>query len=111
MSSANSSAEVFDIDLFIDRHNVSAYQWTILALCFLIVAADGFDTAAAGFLAPALANEWGLPRLALGPLLSAALIGSVLGGLISGPLADRIGRKRVLAVSVLAFGMLSVACA
>ena len=53
MSSANSSAEVLDIEHFIDRHKVSAYQWTILALCFLIVAADGFDTAAAGFVAPA----------------------------------------------------------
>ncbi|MEW9582455.1 MFS transporter [Paraburkholderia sp. DGU8] len=111
MSSANSPAQGFDIEVFIDRQKVSAYQWAILALCFLIVAADGFDTAAAGFIAPAVAKEWGLTRLALGPLLSAALIGSVVGALTSGPLADRIGRKRVLAVSVLMFGILSLACA
>jgi MFS transporter, AAHS family, 4-hydroxybenzoate transporter len=111
MSSANSPAEIFDVEGFIDRQKISAYQWAILALCFLIVAADGFDTAAAGFIAPAVAREWGSTRLALGPLLSAALVGSVLGALISGPLADRIGRKRVLAFAVLIFGVLSLACA
>ncbi|MFM0397569.1 MFS transporter [Paraburkholderia phytofirmans] len=111
MSLTNSSVKTFNIESFIDRQKVSAYQWVILGLCFLIVAADGFDTAAAGFIAPAIAKDWGLTRFALGPLLSAALIGSVLGALISGPLADKIGRKRVLAVSVLVFGVLTLACA
>ncbi|REG49119.1 AAHS family 4-hydroxybenzoate transporter-like MFS transporter [Paraburkholderia sp. BL6669N2] len=111
MSLASSQAEKVDIEEFIDRQKVSAFQWVILGLCFLIVAADGFDTAAAGFVAPAVAKDWGLTRLALGPLLSSALIGSVLGALISGPLADRIGRKRVLAVSVLVFGVFTLACA
>ncbi|MFM0336176.1 MFS transporter [Paraburkholderia fungorum] len=110
MQSSTSLSEVLDVRDFIDRQKFSPYQWLILALCFLIVAADGFDTAAAGFVAPALAKEWGLTRLELGPVLSAALIGSVIGALIAGPLADRIGRKRVLVGAVFAFGALSLAC-
>ncbi|MEM5454631.1 MFS transporter [Paraburkholderia phytofirmans] len=110
MSSANSSSEVVDVQAFIDQQRFSPYQWLILGLCFLIVAADGFDTAAGGFVAPALAREWGLTRLELGPILSAALIGSVVGALIAGPLADRIGRKRVLVGAVLSFGTFSLAC-
>jgi len=42
-------------------------------------------------------------------VLSAALIGSVVGALVAGPLADKIGRKRVLVASVVTFGALSLA--
>jgi AAHS family 4-hydroxybenzoate transporter-like MFS transporter len=109
MSSDNTSFEVLDVQDFIDQQRFSPYQWLILALCFLIVAADGFDTAAAGFVAPALAKDWGLTWVQLGPVLSAALIGSVVGALVAGPLADQIGRKRVLVGSVFTFGALSLA--
>jgi AAHS family 4-hydroxybenzoate transporter-like MFS transporter len=108
--SAAAPTETLDVQHFIDHLKVSPFQWRILVLCFLIVAADGFDTATAGFVAPALAKEWALSRLALGPLLSAALVGSVVGALIAGPLADRIGRKRVLVGAVFVFGTLSLAC-
>ena len=36
---------------FIDNQPFSRYQWLILALCFLAVALDGFDTAIIGFIA------------------------------------------------------------
>ncbi|MBI2309115.1 MAG: MFS transporter [Rhodocyclales bacterium] len=66
---------------------------------------DGFDTAAIGYIAPSLLAEWGIARSALGPVLSAALFGLAGGGLIAGPLADRFGRKRVIVVAVLIFGL------
>jgi AAHS family 4-hydroxybenzoate transporter-like MFS transporter len=109
MSSDNTIYEVLDVQYFIDQQRFSPYQWLILALCFMIVAADGFDTAAAGFVAPVLAKEWGLTWVQLGPVLGAALIGSVVGALVAGPLADQIGRKRVLVGSVVTFGALSLA--
>jgi MFS transporter, AAHS family, 4-hydroxybenzoate transporter len=96
-----------DVQTFLNEHRFSAFQWCIFGLCFLIVLADGFDTAAIGFIAPSLIKEWGVTRPALGPVLSAALFGLAAGALSSGPLADRIGRKSVLVASVLVFG---VAC-
>ena len=96
-----------DVQTFLNAHRFSAFQWCIFGLCFLIVLADGFDTAAIGFIAPSLIKEWGVTRPALGPVLSAALFGLAAGALCSGPLADRIGRKSVLVTSVLVFG---VAC-
>lgn len=104
-------ANTLDVQQFIDEQPFSPYQWLILLLCFLIVATDGFDTAAIGFVAPALTAEWGIQKLALGPVLSAALVGLAVGALGSGPLADRYGRKRVLVGSVLIYGALTVACA
>jgi AAHS family 4-hydroxybenzoate transporter-like MFS transporter len=79
----------------------------VFALCFVIVLLDGFDTAAIGYIAPSLIKEWGVTRPMLGPVLSAALFGLAAGALAAGPLADRLGRKVVLVVSVAVFG---VAC-
>ncbi len=45
------TSNVIDVQQFIDEHPFSPYQWLILFICFLIVAADGFDTAAIGFVA------------------------------------------------------------
>ena len=93
---------------FLNEHRFSPYQWLIFGLCFLIVLLDGFDTAAIGFIAPSLVQDWGVTRPALAPVLSAALLGLAAGAIGAGPLSDRIGRKQVLALSVLLFG---AACA
>ena len=57
---------VVNVQTFLNEHPFSAFQWLIFALCFLIVLLDGFDTAAIGFIAPSLINEWGVERSALG---------------------------------------------
>jgi AAHS family 4-hydroxybenzoate transporter-like MFS transporter len=97
-----------DVQALINSRPLSRYQWRIVLLCFLIVFLDGLDTAAMGFIAPALSQEWGIDRASLGPVMSAALIGMVFGALGSGPLADRFGRKGVLVVAVSLFGIFSL---
>jgi AAHS family 4-hydroxybenzoate transporter-like MFS transporter len=52
--------QVVDVQEFIDAHPLSAMQRSLLGLCFLVVAIDGFDTAIVGFIAPAIRVEWGL---------------------------------------------------
>jgi len=94
-----------DVQEFLNAHRFSGFQWLIFALCFVIVLLDGFDTAAIGYIAPSLVTEWGLSKLALAPVLSAALFGLAGGALGAGPLADRFGRKVVLVYAVLLFGL------
>lgn len=100
-------AGTLDVEALINAKALSTYQWRVVLLCFLIVFLDGLDTAAMGFIAPALSQDWGIDRASLGPVMSAALIGMVFGALGSGPLADRFGRKVVLVVSVFLFGLFS----
>ncbi|WP_342246804.1 MFS transporter [Pseudomonas sp. OTU5201] len=97
-----------DVQSFINAQPLSTYQWRVVLLCFLIVFLDGLDTAAMGFIAPALTQDWGIDRASLGPVMSAALIGMVFGALGSGPLADRFGRKVVLVIAVFVFGLFSL---
>jgi AAHS family 4-hydroxybenzoate transporter-like MFS transporter len=100
-----------DVVAIIDRSKFSPLQWWIMLLCFLVIAADGFDTVAVGYVGPVLAAKWGVSKLALGPLFSAALVGLAIGALVAGPFGDRIGRKRVLMGSVFFFGICTLASA
>lgn len=102
------SVNVTDI---INRHRLAPFQILIVVLCFLIVAIDGFDTAAIGFLAPAIRAEWSLSPAQLAPLFGAGLAGLMAGAFVFGPLADKFGRKNTLLVCVLFFALSCLASA
>jgi AAHS family 4-hydroxybenzoate transporter-like MFS transporter len=106
-----SGAPVVDVADFIDRQPVGGFQVRLLLSCAAVLFLDGFDTQAIGFVAPALVREWGLSKGALGPVFSAGLFGLMIGALLFGPLADRIGRKKIILFSTLAFGIGTLATA
>ncbi|MDR7271136.1 AAHS family 4-hydroxybenzoate transporter-like MFS transporter [Pelomonas saccharophila] len=111
MPTPSNPARTADVQRLIDDHPLSAWQWLVFALCFFVVLLDGFDTAAIGYIAPSLIKDWGVSKPMLAPVLSAALFGLAAGALLSGPIADRLGRKRVLAATVLLFGVATLASA
>jgi MFS transporter, AAHS family, 4-hydroxybenzoate transporter len=100
-----------DVQRFIDARGLSPVQVLLFVLCFLVVAVDGFDTAAIGFIAPAIRTEWGATPAQLAPLFGAGLFGLMIGAFAFGPLADRLGRRAILALTVLFFGVASLASA
>lgn len=62
----------------------------------ITVVMDGFDVQAMGYVAPAIIEQWGVDKAALGPVFAAGLFGMLIGSLCLSVLADRIGRRPVL---------------
>jgi AAHS family 4-hydroxybenzoate transporter-like MFS transporter len=94
-----------DIGAIIDNGKLSRFQVVVLIMCFLVVLVDGFDTAVIGYIAPALRKEWGLTAAQLSPAFGAGLFGLMCGSFVLGPVADTIGRRKVLLLSVLVFSL------
>lgn len=96
------------IEDVLDQNRIAPLQWGVLILCFLVMFLDGYDTAVAAFVAPVLSKAWGLEPAAMKPVLASVLFGVAFGALAAGPLADRFGRRWVLIVSVVLFGLFSL---
>ena len=102
---------MIDIKTFIDDRPMAPFLWALVAMCFLVVLADGMDMAIMGFITPSILEDWKISRPAFGLVISAAPFGLVIGGLIAGPLSDRFGRKHLLTAAVLLFGIFTVIAA
>ncbi|WP_428425329.1 MFS transporter [Pararhizobium sp.] len=92
-----------DINEAIDNNPFGRFQWTVVALCALLLIVDGYDVFVAGTVLPTLITEWGLTKPQAGALQAWALFGMMFGALIFGTLADKIGRKKGIAISFLLF--------
>lgn len=92
----------------VDRARFGSLQLSVTVLCFVIALLDGFDTQSIAFVAPRIAEDWGLTPAAFGPMFSAGLVGLTLGALLLSPAADRFGRKTIILISTLVFGLFTL---
>ncbi|PCE27480.1 hypothetical protein BWP39_02975 [Paraburkholderia acidicola] len=83
----------------------------ITLVCFAVSMIDGFDTLMLSFVAPLLAHSLQIDHAALGRVFGAGFVGTVLGSLIAGPLADRFGRRPMLLLALAVTGFFTLACA
>jgi MFS family permease len=91
----------------IDNNPMNWRQFIVIFLMIALNGLDGFDVLSSAFASPGISAEWGIPRDALGVVLSAELIGMGFGSVLLGSLADKIGRKigMLLCLVVMAIGM------
>ncbi|MGP3698850.1 MFS transporter [Rhodobacter sp. NSM] len=92
-----------DVSEAIDNGPFGRFQWMVVGLCGTLLVVDGYDVFVAGTVLPKLIAEWGLTKPQAGALQAWALFGMMFGALILGPLADRIGRKKGVAISFVLF--------
>jgi len=88
---------------------VSVPTGRVFALCFAAGMCEGYDLLVAGITAPRFAPVFGLGPQQIGWVFGAAGIGLLLGALIGGRMADLVGRRPVLVVSLLVMGVFSIA--
>ncbi|HEY0179009.1 MAG TPA: MFS transporter [Dokdonella sp.] len=87
--------------------NLSKREKRTFWACFSGWSLDAMDAQLFSFMIPALMATWQLGKGQVGTLGTAALIATAVGGWISGVLADRYGRLRVLQFTVLWFAVFS----
>ncbi|MGW5382343.1 MFS transporter [Nocardia sp. NPDC003963] len=75
----------------------------VLALTFVAVVLDGYDTIALGLSIPALAREWDVSASHFTPALSLTSLGVAIGYIAVGQLVARFGSRRVILAAVLLF--------
>jgi AAHS family 4-hydroxybenzoate transporter-like MFS transporter len=95
----------------IDAAPWSGHQKRILFLACLCLVADGFDTQAIGFAAPAILSDFRMTKAALAPVFALGLAGMMIGAAVGGMIGDRIGRKLALVLSVTIFGLMTAVMA
>jgi MFS transporter, AAHS family, 3-hydroxyphenylpropionic acid transporter len=79
-----------------------------IGLCFLAALCEGIDLQAAGVAAAGIGAEFKPGPDQFGTFFSASTFGLFLGAIVGGRLADSIGRKWVLVVSIGLFGLFSL---
>ena len=97
------------IDSALDQAGTGPFQRRLLGIFGLVWAADAMQVLAVGFTAPSIAASFGLTvpeALQTGTLF---FFGMMIGAALFGRIADRIGRRRVLLVTVACDGIFGLA--
>ena len=96
-----------DTRILIDNGGFGGYQIWIFLLCFLAMMIDGYDIQIIGVAAAGIRETLRLQPTTLGLVITAGQVGVILGAVVIAPFADRIGRKRLMILSCLLFGVFS----
>ncbi|AGB75061.1 MULTISPECIES: MFS transporter [Rhizobium] len=71
---------------------------------------DGYTVIAIAYAMPILVHEWGLTPGQTGMILSMGYLGQLVGAVLFGWLAEKIGRLKVLLFTILLFVSMDIAC-
>jgi MFS transporter, AAHS family, 4-hydroxybenzoate transporter len=104
----NMTTTRIDTRALIDASPFGRYQIWVFLLCFLATTIDGYDVQIIGVTAAGIKETLKLEPATLGVIITAGQVGVMLGALVLGPIADRIGRKRLMITSCLIFGIFSL---
>jgi len=97
-------------ELIADRP-MSALQIGIIAVLCCLNGLDGFDVLTISFAAPGIVRAWALSPDVLGLVISTGLAATGFGSLVLAPLADRLGRRPMIAASLVSMTVGMLVCA
>lgn len=76
-----------------------------IIVCGLAMIVEGFDTYAVGYVGPLISKEWAMTPLEVGQIYSFGVAASLIGSVVFGALADRFGRRKLLVLATVIFGL------
>jgi MFS transporter, putative metabolite:H+ symporter len=103
-------SECMTIEQRLDSLPLSRIHWKIVLVCGLGWLFDAMDAGIIAFVLAVLLKKWQLTSGQIGWIGSAGLIGMFIGALLSGTIADRIGRKYLFQATLLLFSVATGLC-
>ena len=98
-----------DVHKLSDKAEFNGFHKLVLFWCALIIIFDGYDLAVAGIALPSIMKSMGVNAASAGFMVSSALFGMMFGNILFGTLADRIGRRWVVAICIALFSVFTAA--
>ncbi|MGB3240933.1 MAG: MFS transporter [Geitlerinemataceae cyanobacterium] len=95
----------------LDKSHITQPMWILWALSAGLIALDGFDFFIIGVAMPFIQRDFGVGATTTGAIAVAAVAGAFAGSLLLGPLADKLGRQRMLEIDIALFIVASAATA
>ena len=90
---------------------MSGLQVGIIAVLCCLNGLDGFDVLTLSFAAPGIVRAWAISPDVLGLVISIGLAATGFGSLVLAPVADRLGRRPMIAASLVAMTLGMLVCA
>ena len=98
-----------DVHKLADEAKFNRFHGSVLLWCALIIIFDGYDLAVAGIAVPSIMKEMGVTAQNAGFMVSSALFGMMFGAIFLGTIADRIGRRKAIAICIALFSVFTAA--
>lgn len=98
----------FDVADFIDKRKIGKREITMLLVCSLVLFIDGFDMYFFGKILPAIASGLNAESADMDVVIFWTYVGMAVGAFAMPPLADKYGRRPILAFCAFCFGVLSI---
>ena len=99
-----------DILTRLEKIPVGKFHYRLLMITGLGWMFDAMDTGIIAFVLPVLIKTWGLTTAQVGYIGSVGLVGMALGAVLAGSIADRFGRKKVFAATLVIYSVATGFC-
>lgn len=90
---------------------VGKFHYKLLILIGLGWLFDAMDTGMVSFVLATIGKDWGLSPAELGWIVSIGFVGMAVGAVLSGWVADRVGRKTVFGATLVLYSIATGLCA
>ncbi len=98
-----------DVHQLADEARFNRFHGLVLFWCALIIIFDGYDLAVVGIALPSIMKDLGVDPTRAGFMVSSALFGMVFGAIFLGTVADKIGRRKTMAICIALFSIFTAA--
>ena len=102
----------FTVSEVIDSIGISSHTWVVFVLLAFAMIFDGYDFMIVNstnlFVASTFWPDNANPGALMGSLTTWGLLGMVLGGAVGGIMSDKLGRKKMLIIAVIFYGVFTL---